>query len=157
MQGFKNWWATWKEETLIGTAATAVLCLIIGVAWYLFQTMPASLSEGQVVNRDFTPAHWEEYQRAVTGTRLSTRTVCSGGYGSVPQTCRPETYTETYTYYVPDERWVEDDWDLRIDGCSENRRGDTICREEWVDVTQTVYDDCDISDYWRRETACRLQ
>jgi hypothetical protein len=151
-----EWWRLWREEVAIGTIATTVICLIIGVCWYLFQTIPADLTEGEVVDRSFVPAHWEDYMRPVTRTRQATRQVCSGGYGSVPQTCRTEFYTETYTDYVPDERWVEDDWNLEIDGCSENRRGDNICRTDWVDVSESVYDDCDLGAYWREETACRL-
>lgn len=155
----KDWWSrqNWKEEALITVGTSVGICLVIWIGWLIAMNAQPSLSEGEVRNRDFTPAHWEDYMRAETGTRLATRLTCSGGYGDTPRTCHSETYTETYTYYVPDTRWVSDDWDLLIYGCTVNRQDEESCRDEWVDVTHGVYDDCQVRDYWREETACALR
>jgi hypothetical protein len=140
----------------MGVAGTGVAGLIGWGGWLLWQNTPAPLVEGEVVGRDFEPAHWEDYQRAETGYRPATRTVCSGGFGTTPQTCRTESYMESYTYYVWDTRWVEDDWDIIVYGCSLDRQGDEHCREENKDANEDEYDRCQVGMTWRRETDCQL-
>jgi hypothetical protein len=131
---------------------------LVGWGGYaIWQNTPAPLVEGTVVERDFTPAHWEDYLRPVTRTRQASREVCTGGYGDVPRSCHTEYYTETYTDYVPDTRWVDDDWDLIVSGCSLDRQGDEHCRNENIDVSEQTYDNCRTGMTWRQETACRPQ
>lgn len=145
------------KRLLVAIGASTAGLMAAGGGWMLWQNAPAPLDQGVVVERRFTPAHWEQYMRPVTNTRPATRTVCSGGFGNTPRTCRTEIYTETYTDYVPDQRWVPDDWDLNVDGCSFNRQGEESCRTEWKDVDEAVYDDCQVGETWRRETACNPQ
>lgn len=141
-------WQRVKHKVGVGAVASVAAVSTLGMGWYVYQTTPAPLDAGVVVDRDFTPAHWEEETR--------TRQVYAGedcsGIG-VDRRCTSQYRTEYYTVDV----WYDDDWDLRIDGCSDNRRGDTICRADWVDVSQSVYDDCQVSERWRERTACRPQ
>lgn len=148
----KEWWRLWDNSIIIGVLATAGVLAVIGIAWYVFQTMPANLIEGEVVNRDFTPAHYESEPRTrqVYDGQDCRTTTNSSGFTST--SCTSKYRSETY--YV--DVFYNDDWDIAVDGCSQNRRGDTICRIDWVDVSESVYDDCTPGEYWRRETACRL-
>src|SRR5688572_23589860 len=104
---FMEWWNLWRREIGIGALATLGLSLVVGVSWYLFQTIPADLTEGTVRNRDFTPAHYEDEMRTrqvYDGQDCHTTT---NSNGSTSQSCTSRYRTETY--------WVEvyypDDWD----------------------------------------------
>lgn len=151
-------WVGRNKFNMLAVIGGAVFVFLVGCAGYaIWQHTPAPIETGTVTDRDFTPAHWEDYQRPVTRTRLATRTVCSGGYGSIPQSCHTETYTETYTDYVWDTRWVDDDWDLTVHGCSNDPRGKEHCRNVNVDVSHATFDQCEPNSHWSRSHGCDLR
>jgi hypothetical protein len=145
---------------LIITGIILVVLLIGWGIWAIYVNTPKPLTEGTVVDRRFVQAHEESYMRAEQIPETYVDTECRTTFdanGQSHQSCHPVTRTRLRTIYVPDTRHVPDDWDIRISGCSENRQGERDCREEWIDVSQHIFDQCLNDMTWRRETGCRAQ
>lgn len=136
----------------------ALFAVIIAV---LVSTYEPPLKEGRVVDKDFTPAHYEEYTATYYRTEIYTdlETQCSGGYNGEPQTCRsvPVTKTRQVPYYVQEERWVEDDYDIEIRGCKTDDDGKEKCRTSHIDVSRSTYNQCKLGSLYREETKCLPQ
>lgn len=142
----------WLYAVLAGGA------LVMGVVvWFIATTYEPPPSEGTVIEREFDPAHTENYMQAHYRSVPYTTTQCTGGYGDTPQTCRTVTNYRTETYYLPATRHVPDDWDIRIQACETNDEGEEKCRTGWIDVSREVHDQCEIGRYYRKETQCLPQ
>lgn len=136
MNRIKEWWHYWWDETLIIIGVSTVLVLIIAGVWHLFQTTPSPLSEGLVVGHNYTPQYNETHD---------------GG-----STCYVYDKSGLCTVRVPNPdihhtHCVGGCYELRIDGCSNDRRGDSHCRKEWKDVAAYTYTNCEDGSYWDKE------
>lgn len=141
----KRWWFLWWDEIAIGTVTTLFICGVIYGAWYIVQTTPADLAEGVVAE----PGHryTAEYEETHDG-------------GSTCYVYDEDGYC-TVRIQNPDihhTHCVGGCFELRIDGCSNNRRGDTICRKEWITVHGITYHNCRVGQAWTRDAAeCALR
>jgi len=138
----REWWRLWWDEVLVIIGVSTVLCLLIWGGWYLFQTTPSPLAEGRVVGHSYT-AQYEEthYNPPICIYNSSTKTT----------NCYPQPPTH-HTHCVGGC------FELRVDGCSNDRRGDSHCRKEWKDVGQYTYENCRTGQYWiRNKPECSLR
>lgn len=139
-----------------GIAATAMG----GLGWMLIAGYEPPPEEGRVINEDFTPAHYEEYQQPhyITETYTYTDSECSTDFDG-KYSCRPvtKTGTRTVTYYTTEERHVPDDWDVQIQACETNDKGEEKCRTNWIDVSEATFEQCKIGSFYRKETKCLPQ
>jgi hypothetical protein len=86
---------------------------------------------GDVVNKDFTPAHSESYMIP------QYMTTCHTVNGST-------SCTQHLSGYLPATRFVKDDYDIQV----RDRESDKL---EWVDVTKTIYDSLELGAYFTNE------
>ena len=127
--------------------------------WLLLAALVAgcgqSLTSGQVVNKVFEQAHYEEYQsrdyvgqdcdyETVTKRKYNSRT---GEYENVEEyeeVCESEYEWRTHT------RWVPDTWKVLVRGnCSSPRAdGQVECQEGWKPVSQQWWDQAENGSYY---------
>lgn len=139
-----------------GIATTAA----VGLGWAVIAGYEPPPEEGKVINEEFEPAHWEEYQQAhyIQESYPVTETECSTDFNG-NHSCRTVTRTayRTVTYYTTEERYVDDDWDIQIQACETNDEGKEKCRTNWIDVSEATFEQCKIGSFYRKETACLPQ
>lgn len=139
-------------------ASLTSACLLVGAC-----DSEPPVTEGRVLNRNFEPAHEEEYWRTEYRTEYYTEEVCTSDYDPFTgeyrgQRCRQESRTRQVPYDVRDTRWVPDDWDLYLQQCepegTRNEDGEILttderCREGWVDIDdEDTYDSYEIGSYY---------
>lgn len=109
------------------------------------------LTEGKVVDRVFTPEHWED------GYRTESYMDCGLHYDWYAEDyvfdCRPDTRQVYEVQHV----WRTDAWKIQIHGCVTDEDGDKKCRDEWVHVGENLYDECLLHRLYRKETGCLPQ
>lgn len=143
MTRLREWWRLWWDETLIIIGVSTVLFLFIWGVWYLFQTMPFPLEEGIVVEHKYTAQYEETHDGGTTCYSYDKYGACTF------KTDNPDIH---HTHCVGGC------YEIRIDGCSNDRRGEQHCRKEWFTVSQFTYDGCADGQLWKRdEPRCALR
>lgn len=109
------------------------------------------LTEGKVIDRTFTPEHWED------GYDTEYYNDCGLHYdwmeGEYVFDCRPATRRVYEAHHV----WREDTWKIHIRGCTTDEKGKEDCRTDWITVGQDLYDQCILHRLYRQETGCLPQ
>ncbi len=111
------------------------------------------LEEGRVIDRVFTPEHWED------GYRSEPYMDCGMHYnytdGEYDFGCKPASRR----VYEEHHEWVTNDWDVLIRHCEpdtdEGKKGK--CRSQWKDVSEEHFALCKMGAMWKRDVACLPQ
>lgn len=139
----REWWRLWWDETLIIIAVSTAICLVIWGGWYLFQTTPSPLTDGVVVGHDYTAQYEETHDGGTTCWSYDKNGVC------------------TFWTQNPDihhTHCVGGCYEVQVDGCSLDRRGDSHCRKEWKSVGRFTYENCRTRQFWKRgQPECSLR
>lgn len=130
----KEWWRLWDNSIIIGVVATVGITAVVAVGWHIFQTTPGALSEGVVRNHGYIAQYEEEHDGGSTCVSYDEDGSC---------TWRVQNPDIHHTHCVGGC------YSIQVDGCSDNRRGDTICRLEWIDVSEYTYNICRVSQLWQ--------
>lgn len=133
--------------------------LIIAILALAACSSEPPLSEGRVVDREFDPEHTEHY----TETHYRTEYYEDCGYdseynfqtGQYEQVYSCESESRQVPYYVDATRRVDDDWDIQIEGCTTNDKGEEKCRTSWIDVSRAVYEECELRRLYKEGSGCR--
>lgn len=139
----REWWRLWWDETLIIIGVSTAICLFIYGCWYLFQITPYPLTEGIVVGFDYTAQYEETHDGGTTCVSYDKDNNC---------TWRVQNPDIHHTHCIGGC------YELQVDGCSQNRRGETKCRKEWKSVSRHVYENCGARQLWvKGENECHLR
>lgn len=90
--------------------------------------------QGDVINKEYTPAHWE------SGYRTEHYQDCGLHQnidGDLEFGCEPATRQ----VWEPHHEHVQDRWRLRLRDCTTDDKGERKCREGWLSVDETTYHD----------------
>jgi hypothetical protein len=136
MERVKAWWHLWWDEVLTIIGVSTVLVLFIAGGWWLFQTTPLRMEEGTVVEHRFTAQYEETHDGGSTCVSYDKNGGCS---------FRVQNADIHHTHCVGGC------YEIRVDGCSLDRRGQEHCRKEWKSVSEFMYNDCEDGSHWRRE------
>lgn len=136
MARFREWWRIWWDETLIIVGSCLAMCLVGYGLWFFFQTHALSLSEGKVVNQSYTAQYEETHDGGTTCWNYDKNGSCTF------RTQNPDIH---HTHCIGGC------YRLRVDGCSNDRRGESHCREEWENVSASTYESCEPGSYWVKE------
>ena len=136
MERVRKWWFLWWDEVMIILGVSTALILFIYGMWYLFQTQPFPLEEGRVVGHSYTAQYEEYHDGGSTCVSYNKHGGCS------------------WSVQNPDIHHVHcrgGCFEIQIDGCSNDRRGDSHCRKEWQDVSEHTYNNCEKGSTWYRD------
>lgn len=106
-------------------------------------------TEGDVINKKFTPEHWEGGWEYRTVMEYDCRTESQYNY----QTDSYETVEEcgyepeTESYWDPHHERVGDRWELQLEDCTVED-GKEKCRKGWVAVDETTYHDYKVGAHY---------
>lgn len=106
-------------------------------------------TEGDVINKEFTPAHWEGGFETYYLPEYSCDTESVYNY----QTGQYETRQVCGTDMVAHQRWedhhnyVDDRWRLQLEDCT-IEDGKEKCRKGWVNVDETTYHDYKVGAHY---------
>lgn len=143
MESIKAWWRMWWDETLITVGGSLVVIAVITGTWIVFQTTPSPLNEGIMVGNDYTAQYEESHDGGSTCYSYDKNGSC------------------TFRMQNPDihhTHCIGGCYELQVEGCSNDRRGDAHCRKEWYSVSQATYENCRSGQLWRRgEAKCQPQ
>lgn len=102
------------------------------------------VTEGTVVRKEFSPAHWEGGWE----TRYEYRCGYGTDYdGKMKYRCR----NESVSYWDDQHIWQADQWRIRLRSCETGTTTDKPkCREGWQYVDQQTFDDYNAGQHYPR-------
>lgn len=131
----REWCHLWWDETLIIIGVSTAICLLVWGGWYLFQTSPAVLQQGIVRDHRYTAQYEERHDGGSTCYAYDKNGLCS---------FRVDDPDIHHTHCVGGC------FNIQVEGCSNDRRGDKHCRKEWKHVGQSTYENCRSGRLWQR-------
>lgn len=92
------------------------------------------ITSGKVMEKRFTPAHWED------GYRTESRYGPHCGYDIYGDyDCSIKHYTEQV--YEAHHYYVNDRFQLQLESCGNNDKGELKCRTGWITIPESEYSD----------------
>ena len=91
-----------------------------------------SIREGKVVERKFSPAHWEGGYEYYTDYGYTCGIDYSGKY-----TCGVRPHQESR--WEDQHIWKDDRFELQLENCERNDKDELKCRRGWITVPESEY------------------
>lgn len=105
------------------------------VVYFIYMTYTPAPTTGPVVDREFIAAHREDD----------------------PPMCMGRDKNGNCTFWIPQSHWEDDAWFITIHGCAVARDGKERCRTNRIEVSETIYHQCQLNRTYRPETRCLPQ
>jgi hypothetical protein len=107
--------------------------VVAGIAYQIEHTVNA----GPVVDRDFEPAHYEDYQSY------------EPWYESCDTDSDGDISCHMNYHFVTRTRWVNDDWSVLVEGhCKTDDGVNMKCDRTWHDVSHGEYDRLQLGEWY---------
>lgn len=122
------------ERNLIVKNALRILVMVLMIALISSCDSKPPITSGDVVNREFEPAHWEGGYESYCGYDY--------GYNAVAGKFEWH-YSCNHSRWEDEHRWENDSWRIQIDGCVEYEDDGELkqhCDTRWIDVSERDYD-----------------
>lgn len=134
---YDRFYTSWRDYIpYIAGVVVAVIALFGG--WMFWQYVPGPLHEGVVTELRYTAQYVHMHDGGTTCYSRDKNGLC------------------TFSVDNPDrehDHCVGGCYELKIDGCSKNRKGETKCRKEWVSVPSVTYEKCRSGQWWSKSSA----